>query len=59
MRSQVKSLVETAVREKRRLKGSKVADGWWRRFMQRNSKLSLRRGDATANVRMDSYSRDC
>ena len=31
-----------------------MTDGWWHRFKERQPKLSLRRGDPTAHVRMDS-----
>ena len=40
-------------REKKVLKHMKISDGWYRRFMERQSHLSLRKGDPTANVRMD------
>ena len=35
------------------LKHTKISDGWYRRFMERQSHLSLRKGDPTANVRKD------
>lgn len=35
------------------LKNRKISDGWYRRFIEREPDLSLRRGDATANVQMD------
>ena len=35
------------------MKKTKISDGWYRRFVERHPDLSLRRGDATANVRMD------
>ena len=52
-RKEVKFLVEAVAREKGVLRGEKISDGWFRRFLERKPKLSLRRGDATANVRME------
>lgn len=55
-RKQVLSIVENVAREKDVLRHShsnRVSDGWWRRFLERQPTLSLRRGDATAHVRMD------
>ena len=40
-------------KEKGVLKASRISDGWWRRFLARNPSISLRSGDATANVRME------
>ena len=45
--------MEAVAREKGVLRGEKITDGWFRRFLERRPKLSLRRGDATANVRME------
>lgn len=39
-------------------KGVKISDGWWRRFLERQPKLTLRRGDSTAHVRMDAVNRE-
>ena len=50
---EVKLIVEAVAREKRVLRGEKISDGWFRRFLGRRPNLSLRRGDATANDRMD------
>jgi hypothetical protein len=54
-RKQVLSMVENVAREKGVLPADhkRLSSGWFRRFMQRNPQLSLRRGDATAHVRMD------
>ena len=52
-RTEVKHLVEAVAREKEVLRGTKITDGWFRRFLERRPNLSLRRGDATANVRME------
>ena len=34
-----------------------LSSGWWTNFLRRNPQLSLRAGDATANVRMDALSK--
>ena len=52
-RKQVKTLVETAAREKGVLKKNRLTDGWFRRFLERQPQLTLRKGDQTAFVRMD------
>lgn len=52
-RREVKCIVETIAEEKGILRVSKISDGWWRSFLKRNPTLTLRSGDATANVRMD------
>ena len=52
-RSDVKYLVETYISNERCPKGP-ISDGWWRRFLEQNPTISLRSGDATAGVRMDS-----
>lgn len=57
-RKQVKSIVENVAKEKQLLRSKRVSDGWWRRFMERQPQLSLRRGDATAHVQMDSTNRE-
>ena len=44
---------KNVVRDKGMLRGSRVTSGWFRRFMERHPDLSLRKGDVTANVRMD------
>ena len=51
-RKQVKDIAEKVAREKGTLKGSSVSDGWFRRFLERNPQLSLRRGDPTSASRM-------
>ena len=53
-RKQIMSLAESVARDKGRMMGQKkITDGWFRRFMMRQPQLSLRKGDPTANVRMD------
>ena len=52
-RQQVKSLAANAIHDKGLLDtGSKLLNGWYYRFMNRNQQLVLRKGDPTANVRM-------
>ena len=59
-RAEVKSIAERTLKLKETeedakiLKGDRITDGWFNRFKERNDKLSLRKGDPTANVRMDS-----
>ncbi len=54
-RRQVLNIVEIVAREKGIMPQDhkRLSSGWFRRFMERNPTLSLRRGDATAHVRMD------
>lgn len=52
-RKQIKQLAESVVRDKGVVSIKKISDRWFRRFMARQPKLSLRKGDPTANVRMD------
>ena len=52
-RKQIKNIAESVAREKGVLRCSRISDGWFRRFMERQPNLSLRKGDATASVRMD------
>jgi len=33
-------------------------DGWWRRFIERQSQFSLRQADSTAHLRMDAISQE-
>ena len=52
-RKQVQLMVETVAKEKSLLDDSKrISDRWWRRLKQRQSKMSLRKGDSTAAVRL-------
>ena len=48
-RKQVLSIAEQVAKERK----DALSNGWWRRFLERQSQLSLRKGDATAHVRMD------
>ena len=55
---QVKVIAENVARDKGVLRGSRISDGWWRRFLQRHTNLSLRSGDSTAFVRMNAMNED-
>ena len=57
-RRQVKATVENVAVDKGVLRRSHISDGWWRRFLQRHPKLSLRYGDATGHVRMNAMTRE-
>ncbi len=46
---QIKGIAESVAQT---LKKSRISDGWFRRFMDRQPHLRLRKGDVTANVRM-------
>lgn len=56
-RAQIKRIVEKVAYEKNLLRKCRITDGWWRRFLERHPSLVLRRGDATADVRMKAVSR--
>ena len=57
-RKEIKALVTKVAREKGVLKKKKVTDGWFRQFKERQPQLSLRKGDATANVRMNCLNKE-
>lgn len=52
-RQQVRNIAGMTARDKGKIESSKVSHGWFRRFLQRQPHLSYRRGDPTANVRMN------
>ena len=57
-RRQVKVIAERVATEKGVLRGARISDGWWRRFLQRHPNLSLRSGDSTGYVRMNAMNRE-
>lgn len=57
-RKQVNMMVEAIAKEKGVLRKDKISNGWWRRFIERQPELSLRRADSTAHIRMDSINRE-
>ena len=52
-RKQIKAMVEQTAREKQVLRKQKISDGWFRRFLERQPHLCLRKGDCAAAVRME------
>ena len=57
-RQQIKGIAEKVAKEKGVLKSKRISDGWWRRFMSRQPKLALRRGDSTSHIRMDAINHE-
>ena len=57
-RNQVKVIAERVAIDKGVLRGARISDGWWRRFLQRHPDLSLRSGDSTGYVRMNAMNKD-
>lgn len=52
-RRDVICIVEEHARRQGTLKGTRVSNGWWEKFLRRNPSLRLRSGDSTAHVRME------
>ena len=52
-RKQVKVITESVTCEKGILCRERISDGWFRRFLERQPHLCLRKGDSTATVHMD------
>jgi len=52
-RKDVLNIAQSVAQEKGLLKVERISEGWWRRFLECQADLSLRRGDNTAHVRMD------
>ena len=57
-RGQIKSIAESVAQEKGILKGKRILNGWWQRFLQRNPKISLLRNVSTAHVRIQAINRE-
>ena len=57
-RRDVLGLVQTAASDKGVLRSSRISQGWWHRFLERQKDLSLRQGDSTAHVRMDAMNKE-
>ena len=51
-RRDVMNIAQSVATEKGLLRGARISQGWWRRFLERQHDLTLRRGDNTAHVRM-------
>ena len=56
-KKQIKSMVESAARDKEVLRKRKITGGWFHRFMERQPQQRLRKGDKTAFVCMDAMQR--
>lgn len=56
-RSEVLRIAEGVASSKGILRKENISSGWWRSFLRRNKKLSLRAGDATASVRMNAITK--
>jgi len=52
-RKEVMAIAEGVACDKNVLKGDKISQGWWRRYIERHGNLSLRRGDNTAHSRIN------
>ena len=52
-RGEVLRIAESVAESKGILKGVEITNGWWRRFLERNPRMTLRAGDPTAGVRLD------
>ena len=53
LRYAVMRIAEGVGNHRRVLRGERISHSWWKRFIARNSSLSLRSGDATAGVRIN------
>ena len=51
-RRDVMNIAQGVAKEKGLLRGVRISQGWWCRFLERQNDLTLRRGDNTAHVRM-------
>ena len=52
------AIAELTAIDKGLLTSSCINEGWWRRFLECQSDLSLRQGDSTAHVRMDAVNKE-
>ena len=57
-RKDIMCIAQSTAQSKGLLRKKVISAGWWRRFMERQSKLSLRKGDSTAFVRMDAVNEE-
>ena len=55
---EVKQIVKRIATEKGTLRSEHISDGWWKRFLLRHPKISLRAGDATGHVRMNAVTKE-
>ena len=52
-RKDIMCIAQTTAESKGILRKKVISTGWWRRFMERQNNLVLRKGDSTAFIRMD------
>ena len=52
------SIAENVAKEKGILRSNCISNGWWRRFLARQPKVALHRGDTTGHVRMDAINHE-
>jgi len=52
-RREVMCIAQSIAKEKNVLRKDKITHGWWKKFVERQGDLSLRRGDNISNIRMD------
>lgn len=52
------NIAESVANDKGVLKETRISEGWWRRFLECQPKLTLRRGDATAYVQMNAINKE-
>ena len=50
--------VEMVEKSKGVLRKDKISNGWWKRFVERQPEVSLRRADSTAHIHMDSVNKE-
>ena len=58
-KKQIKAIVEKTACDKSTLRKEKISDGWFRRFLECQPHLSLRKGDRTAAIRIDTMKNQC
>ena len=54
----VLAIAESTAIDKGLLKSSRITEGWWQCFLERQSDSSLRQGDNTAHVHMDAVNKE-
>ena len=57
-RKDIMYIAQSTAETKGLLRKKVISNGWWRRFMERQDKLALRKGDSTAFVRMDAVNEE-
>lgn len=57
-RKDIMCIAQSTAESKGLLRKKVISPGWWRRFMERQNKLVLRKGDSTAFIRMDAVNEE-